>query len=137
MDATLQTATPPKDIADPPGALHRWLGAVPMFMTFAVIAIGLTRVSWIFDIFRNLRVDLPLPSHLLYGIYKVATPYYGAWPPIMLTVAMAYFGWACKRRSRMMWVSLISLSVFLMVLWLVLGGALLPMIKIQIALGKK
>src|SRR5688572_5095950 len=87
----------------PPRALHRWLGAVPMFVTF-FIAFGMVpfmqRMRHILKLFN---VDLPLPTHIALYWAEFSSHFYLLWLPLMFGPSWLYFSWGSRSSRRLMW----------------------------------
>jgi hypothetical protein len=125
------------DRREVPGALHRWLGAIPLFSTFILMAWAAMNHEHIRSVYVALRVYLPLPTVLALQFTALMNRAYGVWLPLMFAACWLYFGWAAKTRNRLLWFNVFAAAVCIFAAVLLIGGIVLPFLKIQTTLLRK
>ena len=134
----MQSETSPHEIGSlQPSLFHRWLGAVPIFMTFVIVGYVSTRAADVSEYYARWRVDLPLPTIAALFLCKAMSQYYGLALPSMFTVCWLYFGWAAKKHNRLMWFNTLAFLVCIITALFLIGGLFLPYLKIEGSLRRK
>lgn len=123
--------------APAPSILQRWVGFVPIVMTFAIMGWVVPRGRIMLEFFRSLRVELPLPTVLALKWCETGSAVYMIWLPAMLAISWIYFAWGTKTRDRLQVVNILATCVCLLTALILIAGYFLPFIKIQEALLSK
>jgi hypothetical protein len=126
-----------EELPHPTTVTERWLGAVPMFLVFLVIAQTAAYGQLLMDAARNYQTKLSLTTRVTAYWYQNVGHLYFIWMPAMLGCAWVYFAWASKSRRRMIWFNIASTAAFILVVLLLLGAPMLPIIDIKNQLRKK
>jgi hypothetical protein len=113
-----------------PSLSMRWLGAVPMFTTFAAVVWMSSRSHVMQDVCELYRIDLPLPTKLAFVIRGFMERYYGLMMPGMFAVCWLYFGWAAKNKKRLLWFSSVAFLVCALVV-LLMESSFLTSLKLH------
>lgn len=119
-----------------PSPLHRWLGAVPLFMIFIVLTWSVSLARRCGALYSRWKVDFPLPTKIALGLTEQMAFYYGLVLPVMFVLCWVYFGWGAKKGSRLVWFNLFFTIILLMVVFVFVGGIILPYFKIHSAMRR-
>ena len=117
--------------------LYRFLGAVPLFTIFTVVMLVPLRVTQLKDVFDSLRLSLPFPTTATWFFYKLVSKYYGLALPVMFSICWLYFGWAAKKRKRLMEFSTLAFLLCSFLTLIVMGGFFVAEWKILDALRRR
>jgi hypothetical protein len=141
--AQLESSTQPVQdavVSEPqPMLFHRWLGAVPMLMTF-VVAAGIARAMDVMEYVNRIQlmgVELAKPTCAAIFLCQAMQHYYGLGLPAMFGLCWLHFGWAAKRQKRLMWFNILAVLVCVLTALILIGGLFLPYMQIQEALKRK
>ncbi len=116
---------------------ERWLAAVPLFLSLAILGFCVPKVPVFLEIYKALRIDLPLPTVLALHFGQAIARNYFFCLPVMFVLSAIHFGFAAKSRPRLMRMNQIWMFFFIFVVLVFIAGLILPFIKIHAALRRK
>jgi hypothetical protein len=122
---------------DAPSLVHRWIAVVPLIATFVLVTWSVHQNLKYADIFKNLRVELPVPARLSVFVSTLLAQNVFVWLPLMLSLCWLHFGWAAKTRKRLLYFNLVLMFVLACAFLIFDGGLLLMVMKILDAFRKK
>jgi hypothetical protein len=124
-------------IQSAPTTLQRWIGAVPMFLTFYICTTNNQRLFLTEQYFNDLRISLPLLAKIAVGWAHFTQQYAIILMPGMFAIAWIYFWSVGKSRKHLMMVNLVLTICCLLAVMTILGGNIMAQIKIDDACRKK
>src|SRR5436190_1917507 len=110
----METAHPIENPTPKLGTRHRWLGAVPMFVCFVLIALAPRIIQHFEALFSGTGARATIPILILFSFGRSIQTKPWLFTAFMFAVAWTYFGWVAKDRRRIIWFNGVVLTTWLL-----------------------